>query len=380
MSGPARYLQLSFPASAILLLFFFFSLAVTSATAGKLHVEKSRRKAPDWTSSVPAADESYLYFVGRATGARTLEDAESDAAANAIGQIVTAIGVEASFTYDRLRKEASLLLEDRLAISGSSHIIGLKRMESYYEKQTVNEGDSVKKTFNAHVLVRYPRESLLREIARLEQESTARVQIAERLLADSFRLEDSGAYDKAYRKQVQVLELARKPAIHLPEKAARRLSMLRDRAVEAARDLSFMLRRVSVEPVEIGDKHSEETAKTSVFTEALENALLKAGFQPERLALSVRAGVAPKVIASCREDGVSSLDEGFCFSRWSATISMLDPRDDSVLLSQVYSAKGFGPDPARAGLDAQRKLRIEVFGKFARQARDKFQTSYGSGG
>jgi hypothetical protein len=77
---------------------------------------------------------------------------------------------------------------------------------------------------------------------------------------------------------------------------------------------------------------------------------------------------------------VSSLEEGFCFSLWTATISMLDPRDDSVLLSEVYSAKGFGPDPTRAGLDAQRRLRVEVFSKFARQARDKFETSFGSGG
>ena len=380
MTGPARHLPGRFPAAAILFLLFFVFLTVIPAAAGKVRVEKSQRTIPDWTRRVPEADENYLYFVGRATGTRTLEDAESDAAANAIRQIVTAIGVEASFTYDRLRKEADFLLQDRLSLSGSSHIIGLKRIESYYEKQIINEGDSVKTTFNAHVLVRYPRESLQTEIARLEQESTDRVQIAEKLLKDALRLEESGAFDGAYRKQIKVVELTQKPSVHLSEAAARRLAMLRHRAIEAARDLSFMLRRISVEPVEIGDRPSGEMGQASVFTEALENALLKAGFQPERIEQSIRAEVVPKVIVSCRENGVSSLDAGFYFSLWTATISVLDPRDDSVLLSEVYSAKGFGPDPARAGLDAQRKLRVEVFNTFARQARDKFEKNFGSGG
>lgn len=380
MAGPTRHLPGRFPAAAILFLLFFVSLIVTPAAAGKLRVEKSRRTAPDWTRRVPEADENYLYFVGRATGARTLEDAESDAAANAIRQIVTAIGVEASFTYDRLRKEADLLLQDRLSLSGGSHIIGLKRMESYYEKQIFDEGDSVKATFNGHLLVRYPRESLQTEIARLEQESTVRVQIAEKQMAEALRLEESGSLDGAYSKLVKVLELTQKPGVHLSETASRRLAMLRYRAIEAARDLSFMLRRVSVEPVEIGDRLSGGMEQTSVFTEALENALLKAGFQPERIEQTIRAEVVPKVIASCRENGVSSLDAGFYFSLWTVKISVLDPRDDSVLLSEVYSAKGFGSDSARAGLDAQRKLRVEVFNKFARQARDKFETNFGSGG
>jgi len=380
MCGLKKHPAVRFPAAAALFLLLLVSLSAGPAAGGKIQVEKSRRKAPDWTIRVPQADDHYLYFVGRATGARTLEDAESDAAANAIAQIVTAIGVEASFSYDRLRREAELLLEDRLSFSGGSHIIGLERTESYYETQTVYEDDSVKTSYNAHVLVRYPRQSLQSEIARLEQESTDRVQIAEKLLAEAFRLEDSGAFDRAYYKQVKVVELTQKPGVHLSEKAAGRLATLRERAIEAARDLSFMLRRVSVESVEVGSKQSGEMGKASVFTEALENALLKAGFQPERTGQSIRWEIVPKVIASCRENGASRLDEGFCFSLWTATISMLDPRDDSVLLSEVYSAKGFGPDPARAGLDAQRKLRVEVFSKFALQARDKFKTISGSGG
>jgi len=329
---------------------------------------------------VPEADEKHLYFVGRATGARTLEDAESDAAANAIRQIVTAIGVEASFTYDRLRRQADLLLEDRLSVNGGSRIIGLKRMESYYEKQTLNEGDSVRTTFNAHLLVRYPRKSLQTEIARLERESTHRVQIAEKQLAEALRLAESGALDGAYSKLVKVLELSSKPGIHLSNAAARRVVALEQRAVERVRELSFMLRRVSVEPVEIGNTHSGEMVQVSLFTEALENALINEGFQPERTTYSPGAAVVATVKAACREEVVSCLDKDFYLSRWSAAVHMLDPRDDSLLLSGVYSAKGFGPDPIRAGLEAQRKLRIEVFNKFARQARDKFETNFGSGG
>ena len=127
MCGPKKHPAVRFPAAAALFLLLLDSLSAGPAAGGKIQVEKSRRKAPDWTIRVPQADDHYLYFVGRATGARTLEDAESDAAANAIAQIVTAIGVEASFSYDRLRREAELLLEDRLSFSGGSHIIGLER-------------------------------------------------------------------------------------------------------------------------------------------------------------------------------------------------------------------------------------------------------------
>ena len=69
------------------------------------------------------------------------------------------------------------------------------------------------------------------------------------------------------------------------------------------------------------------------------------------------------------------LDDGFCFSRWTATISLQDPQDSSVIFSELFTAKGFGPDEKRAAMDAQRKLRLEAFLKFATLARDKFDMS-----
>ena len=163
-------------------------------------------------------------------------------------------------------------------------------------------------------------------------------------------------------------------------KTLSRLVYLKQQILELAQRLSFPLRRVAVEPVIVRHKQESGSKQDSILTEALVNALLNEGFHPERTKQTLRARALPRVVALCREEDSRDLDVGFYFSRWSAAIRVLDPRDDSVLLSEIYSAKGFGADPERAGLDAQRKLRVEVFSRFARMVRDKFDLTFGKDG
>ena len=367
-----------FPAALLFLLSILIPAAV-SAAHPKVRVERSRSEPPRWVSRVPEADENYLYFVGRASGAKSLEDAESDAAANALAQIVTAIGVQATLSYDRLRREAGLLLQDRLTVLGEARVTGLKRLESYYEKQTVSDGETVVSSYSSNLLVRYPRQALEREISRLEQEAADRVQEAEERLAGALRLEKSGDLGNSFAGLLEALELTAKPAIHAKAGAARSLELYRNQALEAARRLCLRLRKVAVEPVEAGDSSSAGQDRRKLLTESLEQALLSQGFHPEKGEAVLAAKILPRVAAACREEGAGGLEAGFCFSRWTASFQITDPRDDSLLFADVYSAKGFGPDPLRAGQDAVRKLRIEIFNKFAKDARDKFDLSFAAG-
>ncbi|HUU30010.1 MAG TPA: hypothetical protein VM123_19570 [archaeon] len=378
MAVHERHLTAGFPALTLILSILLCTSAGTAA-GRRISIEASQRRVPEWVRRVPEADGTYLYFVGRSTGARSLEDSESEAAFDAVRQIVTMTGVEASFTYERLRRTSDLLVTDKLDVSGESDVIGLKRLATYYQKHVSAEGDTVKTSYNTHLLVRYPIKELEAERARLEQESESRVKIAEKLFAESLRLEEAKAWEEAFLKTGEVLQLIESPTVHATNESLIRLSTLRTPVLEAARRLGLQLRRVAVEPVAVTDSQNKRSIPDSVLTDCLADALLNQGFQPEKSVNSLRAKVLPRVVATCREDGSSSLDHSFCLSRWTAAIRLVDPLDDSVLLSEIYSAKGFGPDPQRAGLDARRKLRAEIFTKFARAAGHKLDLSLQEG-
>lgn len=358
----------------------FFSHEEVQAMARRITTTASQAKPPHWVNLVPEADKNYFYFVGRSTGARSPEDAENEAAFDAVRQVVTMIGVDASFSYERLRRTADLLLNDRLAISGSSQVIGIKRLAAYFEKQTVTEGDTMKTSYNSHLLVRYPREELQAEITRLEEESAGRVKTAEKLLAEGFRLEADSLPEEAFSKVSEALRLIDGSSIHASGETLNRLAGLKNPVFAAVRRLGLKLRRVVVEPVAVNKKTEDSPVKDSVLTDELARALSKCGFHPEKNSENSHAGILPRVVASCREEGGSVLGDGFFLSRWTAAIAFIDPQDDSILFTETYSAKGFGPDMQRAGFDAQRKLRIEIFARFARSASDRFNSNVKNGG
>ncbi len=332
-------------------------------------VERSHRSAPGWTVRPPETDGRYLYFVGRAGGAASLEAAENDAAAEIIRQIVSLIGLEASFNYERVRSQAGLLLTDRIKLAGDSRIIGLKRIETYYEKQTVQEGNSVKNSWNAHVLARYPVESLQNESARLEQLGQARVSTAENLLARSRRLTASGFNERAWERVARGLEITGKLSVVADPSTSSRLAVVRQRLVDRARELSVPLRRVTVGVIEFSDgaQHDEQA-----MAHALESALRGKGFAVERGTEAVAAAALSVVSLRLSELNAYRMQPGFYFSRWHAALSVSDPRDRDILFSAEYPVKGFGADPERAALDAMRKLNTEVFTQFAAQAMERF--------
>ena len=357
----------------------FYALLILSAgplPARTVQVERSHPKPPRWSVQVPEADEVYLYYVGRATGAASLEAAETDAAAEVVRQIVTELGLEAWFSYDRLRSEAGLLLTDRIGLSGDSRIIGLKRVETYYIKQLAERGNTVKTTYDASLLARYPRESFEREVERLNQEAAARAAEAEKRLAAAQEFERKGAWDAAWAGVTAILELTAIPAPRASAGDLRRMLASRQKAADLGRRLGPRLRRLAIRPVEILAAENGGQAEDESLTASLENSLQGQGFLPESSDSLVTAGLLPVVETFLSDEGGSMLGTGFHLSRWNASFKVLDPRGKTVLFSEVYPVKGFGADPQRAALDARRKLRVEVIDKFSRVARDKFDNIY----
>ncbi|MBW7995505.1 MAG: hypothetical protein FVQ81_02815 [Candidatus Glassbacteria bacterium] len=340
---------------------------------GEIEIQRSHRRAPEWTVRTPDADRTYLYFVGRATNAPSLEAAENDAAADVVRQIVTAIGLEASFNYDRLRSEADVLLADRIELAGNSRIVGLKRIETYYEKQTITGDRSVKTSWNAHVLARYPVESLENETSRLEQLAKARVSTAESQLAESRRMESLGYPHRAWDLVAEALELTGQLSVLTDPATGSRIAMVRQQLVDRARALSIPLRRVSVGELEFpgGDVPADDGGRS--IQSALEADLRDEGFGIERSSEAAAAGALPIVSLVVTEETGYKIEPGFHFSRWSAALSISEPGGGSMLFGNVYPLKGFGIDPARAALDAMRKLRTEILPKFAAEAWRHFE-------
>ena len=344
--------------------------AVTAVAAKNPKTERSHRSAPGWTIRPPQADGQYLYFVGHATGASSLEAAENDAAADIVRQIVSLIGLEASFNYERVRSQAGLLLTDRLGLAGDSRIIGLKRIETSYEKQTFQEGNSLKKNWNAHVLARYPVESLENETARLEQLGQTRVSKAESLLAEGRQLAASGFNERAWQHLAQGLETTGKVSVVADPSTSSRLAVVRQHLVECARSLSVSLRRVAVGVIKVPGEINQDSQAISF---SLETALRDNGFTVEHGTEAAAAGALAVVELTLTELNAYKLEPGFDFSRWNAALSISDPSGRDILFAAEYQVKGFGIDPTRARLDAMRKFRNEVLAQFATQAIEEFE-------
>ncbi len=334
-------------------------------------IEPSHDRPPEWVRVVPPSDSRYLYFVGRAGGAHRLEDAESDAAMDAVRQAVLLSGVSARIDYDRLRRESDLLLTDRLEVEGAALVVGLKRLESYYAKRTLARGDSLLVRYEAHLLVRYPHAELSAEKRRLELESASRVTTAESLLAEGLALERQGQPARAFPLADRALELVSGQFIHAGLATRERQLRLEDPLSEALHRLGLALGRVSVPAVRLVRSAGTDSLAVAdtLLAAKLAAALLKAGLTPERDRQSARALLLPRITVTAREEAARTLGEGFALSRWSVLLELSDPREGTVLLSESFPVKGFGPDGPRARLEALRQLEREVFPRFARSAR-----------
>lgn len=342
--------------------------AKNSRCAERVELERSHRSLPEWVTRVPDTDEEHLYFVGRGSGASTLEAAETDAAADAVRQIVTMVGVDGALSYDRLRLEAGLLLQDRLALSGSSPVVGLKRLSTYYEKNTVTGPAGLRTYYDSHLLVRFPLGSLNAARMKLEQETTDRVRKAENLLSSGRGREDSGETRQALDSYREALSLLDGSPAAFGADPAQRAGLRRELETAVFRT------GVSSRVLAIETTAGEEVTDRESIGEAVFSSLLEEGFIPSRESALSPMSTLPRLHAEYSRADAARLEQGFWLSLWNASFRLVNPISGEVILACDYTVKGFGPDIERAGLDARRKMRLEVFPRFAREARQRLDS------
>ncbi|MBN1523398.1 MAG: hypothetical protein JW904_02840 [Spirochaetales bacterium] len=121
---------------------------------------------PGWVSNPPQDDDSFMYFTGSGqSGLGVLSEAEQFAVQDIISNIVKFIGVEITA---RTSAQAKGTLENfqtnisrEVSESSSSRVSGFRVQEKWFQK---NE-----KGILVYILVRYEKEALLKEKARIEQ-------------------------------------------------------------------------------------------------------------------------------------------------------------------------------------------------------------------
>lgn len=352
-------------------IFLLIVFAAGALSADDNEIESSHKKAPDWVTVVPQADREYYYFVGRASGKNALEDAETDAVADAIRQVVTMIGLDVKVDYDRLRKEAEVILDDRLVSRGAARISGIKVMESYHRRQAEYRAAELRHIYEAAVLVRWPKGELEMERNRLEQDAVARVSSATRLFRQGLdyesREETFHSLD-CFRDALR--ELDHPSTFMMPQKMTVQYEEIKKMVEDAARRLSFKTGNVSVDQVVVSGSEDESFARDNSLTESLIAALSERGFIPQRLDRN-SADFESRVIAEAaiKDEGYTELDEGFVMSRWTVTVGLVDNLNKDIVVHEIYSVKGFGMNRERAAADALRKVRFETFDRFALDAR-----------
>jgi len=137
------------------------------------HIDRHPAKEPNWTTVVPKTDTAYYYFVGRATGKESLEEAVSDAFANAIQQILKQLETKVSYRSEKTRQLAEILktagaepdvravnkVIESLHISGEGLIRKAKAREFYWERKVRRYGPDCRtynESFDCYVLIQYP--------------------------------------------------------------------------------------------------------------------------------------------------------------------------------------------------------------------------------
>ncbi len=334
-------------------------------------VERSRRSRPEWVTRVPESDNRWMYFVGRSSGAASLEAAEQDAAANAVSQAVTMTGLNARLDYDRLRSEAAILLQDRLVLRGEAVLEGLKRLNVWYEKTTLNGKAGPRTVYEAHLLVRLPLDAVEKARMKLQQESSERINRAGMLLEKGRSLSEEGEIQEALASFREALDLLDYSASAFnPEPAHQD---------ELSRELTQAVFHNGLELRTILMKFDSGTEKSfpAYVSQALYSAILLEGFTPVPDSGSAGALALPRLSGECVRAASNALEDGFRVCLWNVSLSLFNPATGELVLASEYTAKGFGPDEERADLDALRKIRLETAPRFAREMRERLDLMFG---
>lgn len=132
-------------------------------------VYASERRVPSWVTNIPE-EKDYLYFVGTARDSESFDSGKKEALGDALGQVVTTIGVNVTSTssYEEryYAEQYQTTLQAELFTKGKAQLQDAELKEIYYEQYERPDGSSF---FRVWVLVKYGREEIKREQGRLAE-------------------------------------------------------------------------------------------------------------------------------------------------------------------------------------------------------------------
>jgi len=132
-------------------------------------VEASQKKVPSWITEIPE-DEDYYYYVGTSKDVSSFDKGKKSALADALSQVVATIGIKVttSSTVEEkyFAEQYETTLQSELFTEGRAKLQDAELKEIYYEKYEGPDGSAF---FRVWVLVKYGKEDIRREQARLEE-------------------------------------------------------------------------------------------------------------------------------------------------------------------------------------------------------------------
>ncbi len=132
-------------------------------------VEASQKKAPSWITEIPE-DENYYYYVGTSKDTSSFDEGKKGALADALSQVVATIGIKVTSTSTveerYFAEQYETTLQSELFTEGRAKLQDAQLKEIYYEKYENPDGSTF---YRVWVLVKYGKEDIRREQARLEE-------------------------------------------------------------------------------------------------------------------------------------------------------------------------------------------------------------------
>ncbi|MDI6704378.1 MAG: hypothetical protein QME40_06900 [bacterium] len=167
------------------------------------HSQSYAAKKPKWIMK-PPEDRQYIYVVGVATGAPSLQEGRRLAISNAVSEIVQFFGYKSSVKFNEKRTELYTKVMDQFeAISKGATIKGSFLDEWYFEE------DKEKGTYDVFVLVRFPREEINREKARQKRKEAEKAYLSQKSLKEAKDAEAKGDIITSFAQYIQALRLSR---------------------------------------------------------------------------------------------------------------------------------------------------------------------------
>ena len=133
----------------------FSSGSVPAAERGRVLVERSAKKRPDWIVRPPQS-EQFLYSVGFSTAAASLDEGRTAAALDAVEDIVFFLSLRATARYEQRRTHLATEILSLIETSGTAEVPGGRTAELYFERYKEKGAGGAREFYDVYLLFRVP--------------------------------------------------------------------------------------------------------------------------------------------------------------------------------------------------------------------------------